>query len=35
MKKIFDKLTEAEESHLVALEDNGDDKMEPKLKSTR
>ena len=30
MKKTLDKLTEAEESHLVALEDNGDDEMEPK-----
>ena len=35
MKKTLDKLTEAEESHLVASEDNGDVEMEPKSKCTR
>ena len=35
MKKTLDKLTEAEESHLVASEDNGVDEMEPKSKRTR
>ena len=35
MKKTLDKLTEAEESHSVASEDNGDDEMEPKSERTR
>ena len=35
MKKTIDKLTEAEESHSVASEYNGDDEMEPKSKRTR
>ena len=35
MKKTPDKLTEAEESHSVASENNGDDEMEPKLKHLR
>ena len=35
MKKTLDKLTDAEVSHSVASEDNGDDEMEPKLKDTR
>ena len=35
MKKTLDKLTEAEESHSSASEDNGDDDMEPKSKRTR
>ena len=35
MKKTLDKLTEAEVSHSVASEGNGDDEMEPKLKDTR
>ena len=35
MKKTPDKLTEAEESHSVASENNGDDEMEPKLKHVR
>ena len=34
MKKTLDKLTEAEESHSVASEDNGDDEMKPKSKYT-
>ena len=35
MKKTPDKLTEAEESHSFASENNGDDEMEPKLKHAR
>ena len=35
MKKTLDKLTEVEESHSVASEDNGDDEMEPKSKRAR
>ena len=35
MKKTFNKLTEAEESHSVASEDNSDDKMKPRSKRTR
>ena len=35
MKKTLDRLTEAEESHSVASEDNGDNEMEPKSKLTR
>ena len=35
MKKTLDKLTDAEESHSVASEDNGYDEMEPKSKRTR
>ena len=35
MKKTLDKLTEAEESHSGASEDNDDDDMEPKPKRLR
>ena len=35
MKKTLGKFTDAEESHSVASEDNGDDKTEPKSKRAR
>ena len=35
MKKTLAKFTDAEESHSVASEDNGDDKTEPKSKRAR
>ena len=35
MEKTLNKLTEAEESHSVASEDNGDDEMKPRSKRTR
>ena len=34
MKKTLNKLTEAEESHSVASEDNCDDEMKPRSKRT-